>query len=98
MPAALPASNAARYINEIHTMKRKRPRSPLQTEKRKAYCIFCGSTVGQISDRTDKRVSAVYDCPKCMRNYCDQCSYEKEIGGKRFQFCLRCESKIDKVM
>lgn len=64
----------------------------------KAYCIFCGSTVGQISDRTEDLVKAVYDCPKCKQNYCDQCSYEKEIDGQLMQLCLRCDSQIEKVM
>ena len=64
----------------------------------KAYCIFCGSTVGQISERTEGLVNAVYDCPKCRLNYCDQCSYEKIINGHAVQLCLRCDSRLDKVM
>jgi len=64
----------------------------------KAYCHYCGSTVGQISERTEKSVNAVYDCEKCNVNYCDQCSYKKEIDGKQVQFCLRCDSQIEKVM
>jgi len=44
------------------------------------------------------RVNAVYDCPKCNVNYCDQCSYEKEIDGKSVQLCLRCDSQIEKIM
>jgi len=63
----------------------------------KAYCVFCGSTVGQISGRTEERVTAIYDCPKCRMNYCDQCSYGKDIEGKSVQFCLRCDSPIEKV-
>ncbi len=64
----------------------------------KAYCHYCGSTVGQISERTEKSVKAVYDCEKCNVNYCDQCSYEKEIDGKLVQLCLRCGNQIEKVM
>jgi hypothetical protein len=64
----------------------------------KAYCHYCGATVGQISDRTEEKVNAIYDCPKCKVNYCDQCSYGKDMDGKLDQFCLRCESKIGKVM
>ncbi len=94
----VPAPKFRLYINGINTMKRKRPESPPHTGRAKAYCIFCGSTVGQISDRTDERVSAIYDCSKCMLNYCDQCSYEKEIDGKRVQFCLRCNSKLERVL
>ena len=63
-----------------------------------AYCHYCGATVGQISDRTEEKVNAIYDCPKCKVNYCDQCSYGKDMDGKLVQFCLRCESKIGKVM
>jgi uncharacterized C2H2 Zn-finger protein len=62
-----------------------------------AYCIFCGSTVGQVSDRTGENVNAVYYCPKCGLNYCDQCSYQKEIAEQKVQFCLRCDSEMDKV-
>ena len=65
--------------------------------KLKAYCMFCGSTVGQISDRTEERVTAVYDCPKCEMNYCDQCSYAKEVEGQVVQLCLRCDSRMEKV-
>lgn len=64
----------------------------------KAYCHYCGATVGQISDRTEEKVNAIYDSPKCKVNYCDQCSYGKDMGGMLVQFCLRCESKIEKVM
>ena len=64
----------------------------------KAYCIFCGSTVGQQSDRTGGKVTAVYDCPKCERNYCDQCSYAKDVEGHSVQLCLRCDGKLERVM
>lgn len=61
-----------------------------------AYCHFCGSTVGQISDRTDEKVLAIYDCPKCRVNYCDRCSYfNKENQDQR---CLRCDSNMEKVI
>lgn len=62
------------------------------------YCHFCGSTVGQISERTNKTVNAIYDCKKCHKSYCDQCSYEKEIDHQFVQLCLRCDSQIDKVL
>jgi len=79
-------------------MKEKMNEGISRTEDYKAYCHFCGATVGQISDATGEKVSAIYDCPKCNVNYCDQCSYEKDVGGKLVQFCIRCESKIEKVM
>jgi len=60
----------------------------------KAYCIFCGSTVGQESDRTGGIVEAVYDCPKCKLNYCGECSFRD--GDK--QRCLRCTSVMYKIM
>jgi len=61
------------------------------------WCLFCGAKVGQISERTDKKVTAVYYCPKCWRNYCDQCSYSKEINGNRIQLCLRCDFELEKI-
>ena len=61
------------------------------------WCMFCGAKVGQISDRTNKPVTAVYYCEKCLKNYCDQCSYEEDIDGKSVQLCLRCESRIERV-
>jgi hypothetical protein len=79
-------------------MKKKRWGNVSRNSDFKAYCHFCGATVGQISDRTEEKVSSIYDCPKCRVNYCDQCSYGKEVDGKLVQFCLRCESKIEKVM
>ncbi len=63
----------------------------------KPYCSFCGSSVGQISDQTDELVNAVFDCPRCRLNYCDQCSYEEMINEQAVQRCLRCDSKLDKV-
>ena len=62
--------------------------------KPKAYCIFCGSTIGDKSDRTGGLVTAIYDCPTCQRNYCNECSYE-DAGVQR---CLRCDSLMEKVM
>lgn len=62
-----------------------------------AHCHFCGSKVGQISERTNDRVNAIFDCEKCKKNYCDQCSYEKEIDEQLVQLCLRCDSQIEKV-
>lgn len=79
-------------------MKKKKGGNVSRDSDFKAYCHFCGATVGQISDRTEEKVSSIYDCPKCRLNYCDQCSYGKEVDGKPSQFCLRCESKIEKVM
>ncbi len=79
-------------------MKKKKQETSSHENLLKAFCNFCGSTVGQISERTENRVNAVYDCPKCNVNYCDQCSYEKEIDGKSVQLCLRCDSQIEKVM
>lgn len=79
-------------------MKKKQSVNLPDACNEKAYCFFCGSTVGQISDRTEEKVNAVYDCPKCNCNYCDQCSYEKVIEDEPVQSCLRCNSKLEKVM
>ena len=79
-------------------MKKKREGNVYRNSDFKAYCHFCGATVDQISDRTEQKVSSIYDCSKCRVNYCDQCSYGKEVDGKPVQYCLRCESKIEKVM
>ena len=62
-------------------MKKKKQETSSHENPLKAFCNFCGSTVGQISERTENRVNAVYDCPKCNVNYCDQCSYE-------IRFCI----------
>jgi hypothetical protein len=74
---------------------KKKKNANLTAADIKAYCNYCGSTVGQISERTEEKVRAVYDCPRCVVNYCDQCSYfNKEDSVQR---CLRCESKLEKV-
>ena len=64
----------------------------------KASCHYCGATVGEISGRTEEPVTSMYTCEKCNMNYCDQCSYEKAVDGRVKQFCLRCESEIEKLM
>ncbi|MCI5116973.1 MAG: hypothetical protein D3913_03225 [Candidatus Electrothrix sp. LOE1_4_5] len=64
----------------------------------KASCHFCGATVGETSERTEEPVTSMYVCEKCKMNYCDQCSYEKKVDGRVKQFCLRCESEIEKLM
>ena len=79
-------------------MKKKNAGNVSRNREFKVYCNYCGATVGQISDRTEEKVSAIYDCPKCKVNYCDQCSYGEKADGKPAQFCLRCESKIEKIM
>ena len=66
-------------------------------EDSKAYCNFCGSTVGQISDRTEGIVEAIYDCPKCKVNYCSQCAWIKEVSLDGIVLCLRCNSKMYRV-
>ncbi|MDQ6962846.1 MAG: hypothetical protein Q9M28_10045 [Mariprofundaceae bacterium] len=68
------------------------------SEQVEIYCNYCGATVGEISGRTEEKVNAVYDCSRCRVSYCDQCSYGKDVDGKRVQFCLLCDSKIEKVM
>ncbi|NOR25211.1 MAG: hypothetical protein GQ542_12645 [Desulforhopalus sp.] len=74
---------------------KKKKNAHLTAADIKAYCNYCGSTVGQTSERTEEKVRAVYDCPRCGVNYCDQCSYfNKEDSVQR---CLRCESKLEKV-
>ena len=78
-------------------MSKKKPETISNNKMIKTYCIFCGSTIGQTSDRTGEDVTAIYDCLKCKSNYCDQCSYEKEVNKKSVQFFLRCNSEIEKV-
>lgn len=63
----------------------------------KSQCMFCGGQVGEISQRTNELVNRIYYCPKCMENYCDQCSYEKKIDGEVVQLCLRCDSRLNKI-
>jgi hypothetical protein len=75
-------------------MKRKLQTKKVTAGHFKVYCNFCGAEVGQMSARTEERANAIYDCPKCIRYYCDQCSYTKD----GLQFCLRCDSKLKKVM
>jgi len=58
-------------------------------------CVYCGATVGEISDRTEQTVNAVYNCPKCAANYCDQCSYLDD--AEQVQRCLRCDSTVEKL-
>jgi hypothetical protein len=60
-------------------------------------CHFCGGSVGEISERTEELVNAIFDCRKCKVNYCDQCSYEDQKKGHVVQKCLRCNSELDKV-
>ena len=78
-------------------MKKKKKESPTHDNSFTASCNYCGASVGEISERTEGQVEAVYDCLKCKVNYCDQCSYEKEVNGQLVQRCLRCESIIEKV-
>jgi hypothetical protein len=66
-------------------------------KKIKAYCNYCGSTVGEISQRTESIIKTVFDCEKCGVNYCDQCSYEEEIDGQVKQICIRCDSEMEKL-
>ena len=78
-------------------MKKKKEAIISHDKPMRAYCHFCGSSVGEISDSTEEQVYAVYDCLKCKSNYCDQCSYGKEIDGDLAQLCLRCDSIIEKI-
>lgn len=61
------------------------------------YCHFCGARVGEISERTDEKATAIFYCKKCSTNYCDQCSYKTVENGKEIQKCLRCDSIMEKV-
>jgi len=79
-------------------MKKKKQEASSHEDQIQAYCHFCGATIGQISERTENLVNAIFYCEKCNVNYCDQCSYEKETDGHLAQFCLRCENQIEKVM
>ena len=60
-----------------------------------AYCGFCGSKPGQISERTERLATAVYFCPKCVANYCDQCSAPH--ANPEISNCLRCDSEKTRV-
>lgn len=65
--------------------------------KFKSQCMFCGAQVGEISQRTDELVNKIYYCSRCMKNYCDQCSYEKKTDEELVQLCLRCDSVLNKI-
>jgi len=60
-------------------------------------CHFCGASIGDMSQRTNKKTRAIYDCKKCCAYYCDQCSYSKE-NALEVQLCLRCDSRIEKIV
>ena len=66
------------------------------SETFKPSCGFCGAEVDEISQRTEQKVSAIYDCKKCHNTYCDQCSYSNEDTSEK-QLCLRCDSVLKKV-
>ena len=59
------------------------------------WCTFCGARPGQTSDATGKLVTAIYACPQCMRNYCDQCA--DTLRGLDDARCLRCDSEMELV-
>lgn len=69
----------------------------MNKEKHEPYCYFCGSKIGQISERTDEMVNSIFDCEKCNVNYCDQCSYETIENDVKVQKCIRCGNIIEKV-
>jgi len=52
-------------------MARKKKQSTTRDHPIQAYCHYCGASVGEISQRTEEQVYAVYDCLKCKSNYCD---------------------------
>ncbi len=62
----------------------------------KASCSYCGAEAGDISERTEQKATAIYDCEKCFANYCDQCSYAKDDTSD-VQMCLRCDSVMEKI-
>ncbi len=63
------------------------------------YCSFCGASIGEISERTGKKVISIYDCRKCKTNYCNECSKKSKTKGERelVQICLRCGDRIIKI-
>jgi len=63
-----------------------------------AYCHFCGASVGDVSERTGNKVESIYDCPKCWVNYCSQCSALKDDSLDGIVICLRCNSKMERVL
>ena len=62
----------------------------------KPSCSFCGAEPGEISQRTELKTTAVYECKKCRADYCDQCSYAKQEKSD-VQLCLRCDSVLKKI-
>jgi hypothetical protein len=68
--AGLPVM-AALHEKGYSIMKKKRIGVVSRNSYFKAYCHFCGATVSQISDRTQEKVTAIYDCTKCRVNYYD---------------------------
>jgi hypothetical protein len=69
----------------------------MEKGKYEPYCHFCGSKIGQISERTDEKVNSIFDCERCNLNYCDQCSYETVENDVKVQKCIRCNNIIEKV-
>ncbi len=61
------------------------------------WCMFCGAKVGQESQRTGETAAAMFWCERCKKNYCDQCSCSREADGKRVQYCLRCDSRLENL-
>ena len=67
------------------------------TKEIKVYCHFCRAKIGDISEATKEKVTVIYDCRKCIANYCNQCSYPKE-DEPDVQLCLRCDSVLEKLV
>jgi hypothetical protein len=67
-------------------------------DKPVTWCMFCGAAVNAISERTGEKATAMFYCEQCCKNYCDQCSYEKMINGEPMQYCLRCETELERLV
>jgi len=66
------------------------------TPSQSTWCSFCGAAVGEISERTGMEAEAMYECPRCMGNYCDQCSGTKD-RPKGTAICLACHSEMKRT-
>ena len=59
-------------------------------------CNSCGAAMDEVSQRTNQKVTTIYECNKCGSNYCDQCNESKK-STLDVQLCLGCDSVIEKV-
>jgi Zn finger protein HypA/HybF involved in hydrogenase expression len=101
-PASLEFFRAAAHRRTLHATTANdignNERLEMNSKAIKAYCHFCGASVGDVSERTGNKAEAIYDCPKCRVNYCSQCSALKNDSVDGAVICLRCNSKMERVV